>query len=461
MRRFVAMAGVLAVSAMLVLSSFVDIRDLAFAQTPNPGCSPNVVPVGQANPDTPSEPLAPIWCFTLQPEPTDAVQGTNEWLDEFETNVNMGRLNNLDMGYRVFDGLTNSGAIGNGQVHSQHFVNQNHWVTDFSQNNGGADLSPNRSFTFQNGKLVIEAEVAATYPGYHTSNGGDIVWPEVEWSTAPAPTGRVTDGLYMYGQFGGAWTGGCRIQSHRALTCAVEADHTISVTSQDQPPCFPASPSRVMEISAFQQCGTTHSGGAVDFGAPAGAWRVCQTSQDNWFCRDRFRFEWSKTGLVAYINGIRFFEDSGWPTDRQLPDAIVNGTTPVYAHFGEWGDFSSSNIYRIHWGYIHINPTTGPSAAESYCPGQPSSTCPMAASATATPVPPTNTPVAATATPVPPTSTPIPPTSTPVPPTNTPVPPTATPVPPTATTVPTPTCEVFVRINGVEQWLTRPPEFCQ
>ena len=374
-----------------------------------PGCSPPLVPVGQVSPDPVAEPLAPAWCLTLQPEPISAVQGPNEWLDEFETDVNTGRLNDLDMGYRVFDNLSNTGSTLNGQVRSQHFVNQNHWVTDFTRNNGGADLSPNRSFHFENGKLIIEAEVAATYAGY--GSDGDVVWPEIEWSTAPAPTGQVVDGLYMYGQFGGNWVGGCRVQARRSLTCAVQADHTLNVTANDQPPCFQASPTRVMEISGFQQCGSSHFGGSVDFGAPSNAWRICQANQDNWFCRDRFRFEWTRSSLTVYINGILFLQDADWPSFAQLPDHVVSGNTPVYAHFGEWGDFSDSNVYRIHWGYLHINPHddhgnfAAPSAAESFCPDQPFQTCPIPGESEGLRPPPLRTP---TPTPSPRPSTPAP-----------------------------------------------------
>ncbi len=82
-------------------------------------------------------------------------------------------------------------------------------------------------------------------------------------------------------------------------------------------------------------------------------------------------------------------------------------------------------------------------------------------------------PPSPTVTPVPPTATPIPtvtPTATTVP-TDTPVPSTATPtatstvtpVPSptdTPTVTPVPLCEVLVRIDGVEQWVEKPIEFC-
>ncbi len=353
------------------------------AQTASGQCGQ--VPVGQANPSAEPEPMSPVWCVALGtkgPEPTTRVTGANDWVDTFATGVPMGTLNDGEMGYRVYNRLDATGAApGTGQVQSLHFVNNNHWMVDMTHNNGGADLSPNRSFRFEGGKLVLEADVAAGIPGYGTNATGDIVWPEVGWSTAAAPTGQVVDNLYLYGQFGGAWASGCRLSSRRVLTCALEADHVITNTTNDQPPCFSVGPSRLIELSGFQYCGSTHYGGAVDFGAPADAWRQCQDNQMDMYCRDRFRFEWTQDSLTVYVNGVLFFRDAGWPADRQIPGAIVSGQVPVYAHFGEWGDFSDGLVYRFHWGRLAVNPHAAdgsllpPSAAPSYCPGLPQNTC--------------------------------------------------------------------------------------
>jgi hypothetical protein len=163
----------------------------------------------------------------------------------------------------------------------------------------------------------------------------------------------------------------------------MEADHALSTTTNDKPPCFSAPATRVFELSGFQACGATHSGFATDFGASKTAWRQCQTNQMDIFCRDRFRLEWSQDGFVAYVNGIEYARDTGWPGYAQIPASIVSGQTPVYAYFGEWGDFSDANVYRFHWGRLAVNPhdasggLLAPSAAPSYCPGQPQSACPM------------------------------------------------------------------------------------
>jgi hypothetical protein len=344
----------------------------------------STVPIGQANPSAEPEPMQPIWCAGgLATEPTTrTLDSFGGWTDTFQTNVQMGHLNNGDMGYRVFNSLTSGGTTDPGQVQSLHFVNNNHWMVDMSHNNGGAAISPAQSFRFQNGKLVIEGDVAAGIPGYFDS-GGDIVWPEIMWSTAPAPTGHVVDGLYLYGQFGGAWASGCRLNGERNMICSLESSATLSSTTNDTFPCFSVDPSRVFEISGFEQCGSTHYGGAVDFGAPKTAFRACLNNQMDMFCRDRFRLEWTQSGFTAYVNGILFFQDSGWPGYAQIPTSIVNGSTPIYAYFGEWGDFSDSNVYRFHWGRIAVNPhdssgnLLGPSASPSYCPDMPNLTCSM------------------------------------------------------------------------------------
>lgn len=378
--------------ALLLVVGLIAIPPTAAAYT----CG--TAPVGLANlpPDDP-EPTGPIWCTppSATPQPTGAPDGFGGWIDQFNNTIvgtAPAHLNDGEAGYHTFEGI----AAGGGTSRSQHWEANGYFQVDMDKGalDDGTSLSPARSFTFQNGKLVLEGDVAASVPGFSDSSGGDIVWPEVVWSTGCAPVGfsltgcphgaSLTDNLYLYGYFGGQTTAGCRLQAKRSLTCAVEADHTLSSVTGDQPPCWSVSPSRVMELSGFQYCGSTHSGFAVDFGSPSNAWRVCPAGTVD-PCLDRFRFEWSQTGVVAYVNGIRFAEDSGWPVGSQLPAAIASGSVPVYAHFGEFGDFTDSNVYRFHWARIAVNPHNADGS-------------PMAPSASATfgqvAAPPTATPVA-------------------------------------------------------------------
>lgn len=336
-------------------------------------------PIGVANTATDPEPTVPLWCVTglAAPPTTGAADGFGGFIDPFgETLSAPAHLNDGEAGYHVTD-IANG---GNGQA--QHgIVDGGYFVGDLAKltSDQGTDLSPAQSFTFQNGKLVLEADVAAGSFGFADSSGGDVAWPEIDWSTSPTPSVATADeNLYGYGYFQGNWSAGCRLQARHALTCAVEssqADRPLAGETQDQGPCFPASSSRVMELSGFEACGTTHSGFSEDFGAPTGVFRSCpQNTVDP--CLDRFRLEWSAAGLVAYVNGVKFAEDSGWDANHQLPAAIVNGSTPVFAHFVDFSDFSDSSVIRVHWQRLAVNPHDAagsplpPSASPTF--GQPS-----------------------------------------------------------------------------------------
>jgi hypothetical protein len=421
----------------------------AFALAPNPGCTPNVVPMGQANPPgSQSEPMAPIWCFTLVPQgPPTRVTGANDWIDTFEGVTQMGQFTDGDLDYRVFDSVQNGGS-----ARTMHFTNNNHWMDDNAGGFlGGTMIRPNRSFRFENGKLVVEADVAAGISGYMDAGGGDVAWPEIDISTGPTPNnGGTTDGLYAYGRFPGFDTFGCRIHAGQKFTCSYEAKRG-GANGLDTSPCFEFSPDRLVEISGFEQCGTTHFGGDPGFGAPGQYFRTCSSPSQvpDMMCRDRFRLELSQNGLVAYVNGQRYFEDSGWPARNQLPASMVNGNTPVYVYLSDWEDTPNQPAYRFHWQRFAVNPhnangtIVAPSAASSFCLGQPMNTCATAAA----PPTPTNTVVTrATSTPTP-TRTPVAGnTSTPTP-TRTPVSNnTATPTP----TTPVSNTPMLLGINTIQ-----------
>ena len=457
-RRALAFALSLALSLSLVLISSnlpaTQVTAQSVNPTPQPGCSPLSIPVGQANPPgTETEPLYPIWCYALAPQgaPT-RVSGTNDWVDTFDGVTPMGQFRDGDLDYRVFDSLQNGGT-----AKTMHFTNNNHWMDDNAGGfQGGTMLRPNRSFTFENGKLVVESDVAAGISGY-APGGGDVAWVEIDISTAPTPNnGGTTDGLYAYGRFPGFDTFGCRIHANEKFTCAYEAARG-GANGQDTYPCFEFSPARLIEISGFQQCGTRHFGGDPGFGAPGAYFRTCNTAAQvpDMMCRDRFRIELSQNGMVAYVNGQRYFEDSGWPARNQLPSAMATGQ-PVYVYMSDWEVRPNAPAYRFHWDRMAINPhdadgsISDPTASPSFCLGQPNQTCMAMSTPTpgATLVPPTPTETASAtptatldSTPTPtetalatPTATPtLEPTQTPSPtpkPTETPTAqPSATPVP--------------------------------
>lgn len=351
------------------------------------------VPIGVANTAADPEPTAPLWCVSdLDAAPTTGAQDDfGGWIDPFgETLSAPAHLNDGEAGYHV----TDVAAGGRGQA--QHGITQGgYFVGDLAKltSDQGTDLSPAMPFHFQGGKLVIEADVAAGSFGFADSNGGDVAWPEIDWSTSPTPSvNGAPETLYGYGYFAGATSAGCRLQARHALTCAVEVDHPLSGINQDQAPCFPAAPSRVMELSGFEACGATHSGFSEDFGAPGGVFRSCpQNTVDP--CLDRFRLEWSQAGFVAYVNGVKFAVDSGWDATHQLPAAVVNGSTPVYAHFFDFSDFADSSVIRVHWQRLAVNPHDAagnplpPSASPTFGQTPPSPTPTPSPSPTGTPTP--------------------------------------------------------------------------
>jgi hypothetical protein len=375
--------------------------------TPNAGCAPDAVPVGQANPPgSQLEPLAPIWCFNLNPPAAAPCRqtGVNSWLDDFNCVPQYSRFQDGDYGYRVFDRVQNGGTNT-----TQHFMNNGHWMDDNAGGfQGGTLIRPDRSFVMENGTLVVEHDFAAGITGYLDGSGGDVAWGEMVISSAPQPTGTVVDGLYAYGLFGGQDTFGCRLHAGRKLTCSYEAARG-GANGLDTNPCDEFLPDRLIEVSGFEQCGTTHFGGSADFGAPGQYFRQCDSAAQapDMMCRDRFRMELRHDGLKVYVNGALYLEDSGWPARNQIPAQWGTSAQPLYVYFADWQDRPTQAAYRFHWDNMAINPHNpdgsfrAPSAAPNFCLGQPGNTCMGTPAPTATASPTVAPGASPTATPTP------------------------------------------------------------
>lgn len=348
----------------------------------------------------------PIWCQNLGKTATDThtEPTANSWLDEFNHGASFSSFGttpstftsgltqgvaSIDGGYRIFNSIDSSG-FDQHKRRTQRWRHANHWMTDMTGGFlGGTTMRPDKSFKFENGKLIVESDFAAGILCYENgckADGGGIAWGELVISQAPQPTGSVVDSLYSYGYFGGNWTIGCRLHPGGPI-CAVQTPNGLlpGMPGTDTYPCFSASPNRSIEMSWFQQCGTTHDGGLRAAGGNyAKYFRQCGAVDPDTNCRDRFRMEVSKNGLVLYVNGFKYFEDSGWPSLYQLPDSAVNGDW--YAYFADWTDNPEPNVtYRFHWDRIAVNPSTGPSAPADFCPDKPGSICPPGSS-TSTPI---------------------------------------------------------------------------
>jgi hypothetical protein len=349
------------------------------------GASCTVVPIGQANPSTEPEPMGPIWCFPLSPSPTTrTIDAGGGWVDTFATNVQMGSLNDREMDYRVFNAFGSS-------IRGGTFLNNNHWMIDLVDTSafrlsGGVMLSPNKAFTFENGKLVVEVDAAAGQDGA----GGADVFYEVDVSPAAAPTGVNVDTLYGYGQFGNVGAIGCRLErapEYGGHPICSMYDNTSHNAGQG---------GRVWETQGVGTARTapTVEGGYSGYAIPgtslhgSDVFRLCNTNQMDMFCRDRFRFEFTKTSLTIFVNGYQWYKIDGLyasnpatGADNRLPDSWF-GPAGVHVYFTSWINSGQHTPHRWHWGRVAVNPHSGsgftaPSAAPTFCLGQPQNTCAM------------------------------------------------------------------------------------
>ena len=342
-RRFRVVAGVVAAALALVGGWVYAERsswDDPYRGQTTAGCAPAVLPAGQAHPAGEPEPLLPAWCYHLAPMPVTRISGPNSWLDEFGTKISMGRLRDRDMGYRLFDDVEHRGSRT-----SAVFVNNDHWMVDTAGGtNGGVLLRPDRTFRFEDGRLVVEADVAAGIPEYADSASAEVII-----TTAPEPTGRVVDQQYGYGAFGGHWTFGCRFQSDRQLTCAL---FNPTGTPGD-PAVFGNELGRVWQMLPFQPVGRGVTSGDQS------SFRSCRTNQMDLFCRDRFRLELTRDSVKVLVNGLLYVEQSAIDPRNQLPPEFLGSDTYVY--FSSWVNRPLEQVYRFHWDRLAVNPrdTTG------------------------------------------------------------------------------------------------------
>jgi hypothetical protein len=291
--------------------------------------------------------------------PTTRVAAANTWEDNFDTHTQMGRLEDKDMGYRVFNSLENSPE----KRTSKFFINNNHWMVDTAGGQmGGAVMRPDTSFKAENGKLVVEADVAAAIPDYK-----DSASVEIDVNAADQPTGKTVDNLYGYGLFGGQWSLGCRFQADRRIFCAMynpalqPGDSDVDGNENG----------RVWQMSDFQF--VNKADGKHFHANPHGEggqyWRQCKPNEMDIMCRDRFRLELTKTSLTVYVNGYKYFEQTDLAPKYQIPDELLNN---AYVYFTNWVNRPTAPAYRFHWDRVAINPKdkdgqpAAPTASPSY-----------------------------------------------------------------------------------------------
>ncbi len=284
-----------------------------------------------ANCTSPSGPVAgalptqagPVFCDIVNAGPTTFTSGGNSWADDFDHGLSFATMGD---GYRTWGPISES-------VFWRH---ANHWMVDLDTRSlfAGAVMRPDRTFRFENGRLVVEAVVAAGMDAY-----GDPIWPEIVVSGASEPT--FVGGLYSFDMFPEAPTIGCRLQSSRVPICALKAGNGNAATGGQS--------RREYEISNFQVAGDTVFGGGP-WGGLQNAWRRCAVDDADMVCRDRFRLELTIDTLSLYVNDVLYFQQTGLPA---LPAELVNGD--VYVYFNGMAVRGPQGVARFHWDRLAVN----------------------------------------------------------------------------------------------------------
>lgn len=295
-------------------------------------------------------PAVAAWCAVLH-EPRDtAVRTANSWSDDFASGASHAQ---LARSYVVFENVRRLNLGSTTSVsRTQHFVHNGHWMVDIAghgappgtyegsaadfytgPHNGGGLMRPDTGFSFEGGRLVIEFDASAGMTIY-----GDRVWPEIVVTTAAAPSDRETNGWYAAGLFGGHPAVGCAFPSDRLSECRIYDTETITAG-----------------LSGHASAGAASVFGGGPTSPPLhDAWRLCDVTDPDTRCRDRFRIELERDAMTIFVNGVRYMEHRGLPGDAQLPDTLLRST--VYVYFASWAYLVEPTVARVHWGRIAINP---------------------------------------------------------------------------------------------------------
>lgn len=283
--------------------------------------APTALPVGAI----PGQP-PPVFCGLLGTQIDTSVRGPNTWLDDFEHGQSFAH---ISPAYKTYALTYGGGCRAVWWAHNQHFMTDR-----ISAGCRGVMMRPDQSFRFENGKLVVVADVAAGYEPY-----GGATWPELVIATSPAPTTNLQNGLYAYSHFQGFYAAGCRLGPNRRPTCAMYP-----------PSAGGEGPSggRLMEISFFQKEGAV---GDVGGGEWRGGYRLCNFGDPDTNCRDRFRWEITKDTWTLHVNGVAYMEHRQMQPSAQVPDAFLD--SDIYVYFAEWGTHEAETT-RFHWDHLCI-----------------------------------------------------------------------------------------------------------
>jgi hypothetical protein len=317
-------------------------------------------------------PARPAWCEQPLAAGRDTHNaGPNAWLDEF----NHGQ-DHAGLSPAYAHGEANGGGLD-----VLHFAHQDHWMVDIQGDNGtyptlGAGwLRPNRSFRpGPDGQTVIEFEVAGPIAGTRGVDGLSDSWPEVVLSTLSSPTFLRANGTYLYENFVGGWTFGCRMQQSKQPICAL----------YEPANGFAGGPTRQWEINQNGGEVASESGGHPSIGNLGQVWKGCTSTQDpDSACRNKFRLELLPTSVTLYVNGVQYYRAD--LIDSKLGN-ILNAPQGFYVYFGDFAyRISQDVVVRFHWDRLAVNPELIGGAPSSPTPSSTPSPSPLPSTVTPTP----------------------------------------------------------------------------
>lgn len=294
------------------------------------GCWPQSLPVGAID----GQPL-PVFCSITNQGAGTSQSRVNSWIDEFNHGLSFADFENTS--YMTYEEV--------GFVYKTiHWRHADHWMVDIASHDqdtpegwvrGGALMRPNQSFHFEDGKFVVEVVVAAGIEPYGTN-----AWPEIVISTSPGPID--VGSLYAYDLFPEGLTVGCRLQATRYPVCAYKDDNGNAEAGEGS--------TRIWEMSAHQIVGTDNYGGFPAEGREK-AWRVCIDTNPDMECRDHFRLELTANSLTLFVNGTKYFEQSGIPSFHY---EFLN--QELYVYFASMVVSHPAEALRFHWDDIRVNP---------------------------------------------------------------------------------------------------------
>ncbi len=269
----------------------------AYADTPAL-CTSIQSPRGDSSANT-----APIWCYpTLAKGKETAVYGNNTFADEFNHGKSFA---DCCGGYTTFD-ISKKGGKATYWQHDNHFIVDTAGMESL--------IRPNKAFTFEKDSLVVEVDVASNMPGFN-----DKIWPEIIISSSSSPDS---------------------FANHWRITCELQG-------SKKQIDCT-ATDAAGKDMFAGRKITS-----GIATGQRAAAWKECKEGEPATSCLNRFRFELTKNSITSYVNGVRYFSQSGL---NAMPARIA--VDKMYVYVGTKNLNPVGSPYRIHWDRIAVNPKT-------------------------------------------------------------------------------------------------------